>query len=45
MYCVVINKFLNSTYIVRHIIYDISPEEDIASLFFCVCKITGKNMA
>lgn len=31
MYCVAINKFLNSIYIVRHIIYDISPEEDIAS--------------
>lgn len=32
MYCVVINKFLNRKYMVRHIIYDISPEEDMSSI-------------
>lgn len=31
MYCVVINKFLNN-YMIRHIIYDISPEEDMSSI-------------
>lgn len=31
MYCVVINKFLNN-YMIRHIIYDISPEEDMPSI-------------
>lgn len=32
MYCVVINKFLNSKYMLRHIIYDISPEENMSSI-------------
>lgn len=32
MYCVVINKFLGGNYMLRHIIYDISPEEDISSI-------------
>ncbi len=32
MYCVVINKFLTSNYMLRHIIYDISPEDDISSI-------------
>lgn len=32
MYCVVINKFLNRKYMVRHIIYDISPKEDMSSI-------------
>lgn len=32
MYCVVINKFLTSKYMLRHIIYDISPEEDMSSI-------------
>lgn len=32
MYCVVISKFLNSNYMLRHIIYDISPEEDMSSI-------------
>ena len=32
MYCVVINKFLNSNYVLRHIIYDISPEDDMSSI-------------
>lgn len=32
MYCVVINKFLDRKYMLRHIIYDISPEEDMSSI-------------
>ena len=32
MYCVVISKFLNGNYMLRHIIYDIPPEEDMSSI-------------
>ena len=32
MYCVVVSKFLNDNYMLRHIIYDISQEENISNI-------------
>lgn len=32
MYCVVVSEFLSGHYLLRHIIYDIPPDENITSV-------------